>query len=1156
MIGTIKIKSTNNVLSYTSGSAGGGVVLDFSHSSVRKRSGSVFSYTSGSSEGEVILDFKGSTVRKQPRYWQDHTYEWLFRQSGSVATQADTITSQPSGDIVTITSQPSGDIVGDFRNATITSDSARSGSSSLPIVNDTGLLADTNTSESTGDVVGCFLPQNSNFANTNGQNVPKFIGTQCRQAGIDEGSRISRTVKQRRLARVVSASTRGSTNAQVCLHDTKIEEIATASASIVAQNFGTANGLKDTQEIVKHGEVYHWIGSLCPNEGDPPRFLQLYIYDTENEVSNRMRHFGGEGSGGLDQNIVPSLIGFLDEHNKLVRVFRTARDKCAGQFVPDFKIRLYSVAGSRQYDLPTCQTLGGIVFQSSQDTETDYDVIIQSKGGPPQRINKLHPSYMSLQFPLLFIFGQPVLYTIEFQKRGLPHCHTLLWVDDKDQIQRAENIDQYISAELPDPEDDPQGYRVVSEMMVHGPCGLADPSAACTKESRCSKNFPKRSNDATYFDKDGYAHYRIRETNIYTTRRGADLDNTHVVPYNRDLCLIFDAHINVEYCGWNMLIKYLFKYISKGTDRIVAQITRPIGEPPPPSHREQIQVDEIQNFVDGRYICPYEAFWRIFKFEIHCRHPDVQILCVHLQNMQVTTFRDRQPLEVIASDDGKKKTPLTEWLEYNKFYTDGRGFTYLDFPKHCVWYPNSKTWRPRQRQGQGSIGRLAHVHPSAGELFYFRMLLCHQKGCQSFEDIRTVNNRLYSTFRSACEAFRLLGDDKEWDTALMEACFSSTPSELRILFVQLLIFCEVSDPLKLWRKYWRRMSDDIPRTTSKSLRISQLHINDPVLEEYALFELEFILKTFSKSLEYFGLPPLSRDLLDELRNRELMEEKSYNHEELAQEVIHLVPRLNTDQKAICDRVLNTTTAKQQELIFVYGHGGTGKTFLWKTIINTLRSQGKIVLAVASSGIASLLLPSGRTAHSRLKFPLELTDESVCKITKNTHAGRSFLVVTSGTLSRSKKGATKPQTIASSIAESYLWNFFKVFTLTENIRLLQPGTSESEKESARIFASWLLDIGDGNIGEPDVEDSQSSFWVQIPDKYCIPDDDNRLSNLISFIYDKDTLQHPSARELQQKAIVCTRNDTADMINSQILKMVDSNSTIYKSSDEAIPLGNNR
>lgn len=71
----------------------------------------------------------------------------------------------------------------------------------------------------------------------------------------------------------------------------------------------------------------------------------------------------------------------------------------------------------------------------------------------------------------------------------------------------------------------------------------------------------------------------------------------------------------------------------------------------------------------------------------------------------------------------------------------------------------------------------------------------------------------------------------------------------------------------------------------------------------------------------------------------------------------------------------------KELFFVYGHGGTGKTFLWKTIICALRGIGQVVLAVASSGIASLLLPRGRTAHSRFKIPIDVDDLSTCEIKK-------------------------------------------------------------------------------------------------------------------------------------------------------------------------------
>ncbi|GJR77272.1 DNA helicase [Tanacetum coccineum] len=81
--------------------------------------------------------------------------------------------------------------------------------------------------------------------------------------------------------------------------------------------------------------------------------------------------------------------------------------------------------------------------------------------------------------------------------------------------------------------------------------------------------------------------------------------------------------------------------------------------------------------------------------------------------------------------------------------------------------------------------------------------------------------------------------------------------------------------------------------------------------------------------------------------------------------LQLESLLNVDQKAIYDLIMNADENSRQELIFVYGHGGT----------------------VASSCIAYLLLPSGHTAHSRFKFPLELTEESLCRITKNTQLGK-------------------------------------------------------------------------------------------------------------------------------------------------------------------------
>lgn len=153
------------------------------------------------------------------------------------------------------------------------------------------------------------------------------------------------------------------------------------------------------------GQLYHKIGSLCPEEDGMPQFLQLYIYDTENEVANRLRNFQNSGHG-LRADIVENLIHLLDDHNELVQLFRTARDKMEEANVPEFKVHLYGVVGSSQHELPTGDSIGAIVFEGGPDVETDFDVIIERHNRQLQRVNKLNASYMSLQFPLIFFFGE------------------------------------------------------------------------------------------------------------------------------------------------------------------------------------------------------------------------------------------------------------------------------------------------------------------------------------------------------------------------------------------------------------------------------------------------------------------------------------------------------------------------------------------------------------------------------------------------------------------------------------------------------------------------------------------------------------------------------------------------------------------------------
>ena len=79
------------------------------------------------------------------------------------------------------------------------------------------------------------------------------------------------------------------------------------------------------------------------------------------------------------------------------------------------------------------------------------------------------------------------IHTIEFQKRGLPHAHILITLDDKDKPRTTEDYDTIVSAEIPDPETHPLAYETVVQHMMHGPCGTMNSKASSMKEGKCSK---------------------------------------------------------------------------------------------------------------------------------------------------------------------------------------------------------------------------------------------------------------------------------------------------------------------------------------------------------------------------------------------------------------------------------------------------------------------------------------------------------------------------------------------------------------------------------------------------------------------------------------------------------------------------------------------
>jgi len=159
-------------------------------------------------------------------------------------------------------------------------------------------------------------------------------------------------------------------------------------------------------------------------------------------------------------------------------------------------------------------------------------------------------------------------------------------------------------------------------------------------------------------------------------------------------------------------------------------------------------------------------------------------------------------------------------------------------------------------------------------------------------------------------------------------------------------------------------------------------LSEDALKDRALYEIDQVLMRNGHRLEDFPTLPNSNYIPSIHGGNQLVQEElAYDQHSLTTDVDNVEDKLNDDQCSAYETILNAMTNKEGKLFFVYGSGETGKTFVWTTLLSRLLRQRKIVLAVASSGIAFLLLLVGRTAHSRFKISIDLHDESTCNITQ-------------------------------------------------------------------------------------------------------------------------------------------------------------------------------
>ena len=395
------------------------------------------------------------------------------------------------------------------------------------------------------------------------------------------------------------------------------------------------------------------------------------------------------------------------------------------------------------------------------------------------------------------IFGKTrcYMYTIEWQKRGLPHTHILIWLADK---MKSNQIDQVISAELPDPVVDKALFDIVTKNLIHGPCGHLKPNSTCMVDNKCSKNFPKHFLHETQADNDGYPLYRRRkpgeggfDTHLKLRGQQITVDNRWVVPHSPLLTKTFNAHVNVEVGNSVKSIKYICKYLHKGSDQAVFGL-----------EKHGAQRDEVARYEMGRYISSNEAVWRILKFPIH----------EHGQRVYFTAEN------VNARVQAPPVTTLTAFFDLCKHDDFARTLLYCDVPHYCTW--NSSKKFKRRSQGRpvhghpdikqtDALRRVYTVHPNNFECFCLRLLLHIVPGPTCFDDVRTFEGAVCPTFRDAANKQGLLEDDAHWNATLSEAAVVQSPLRLRSLFAIMLRSCEIADPQTLRLNYRDSMAEDI-----------------------------------------------------------------------------------------------------------------------------------------------------------------------------------------------------------------------------------------------------------------------------------------------------------------------------------------------------------
>ncbi|KAJ8940615.1 hypothetical protein NQ318_004539 [Aromia moschata] len=800
-------------------------------------------------------------------------------------------------------------------------------------------------------------------------------------------------------------------------------------------------------------------------------------------------------------------------------------------------------------------------------------------------------------------------YIIEFQTKGLPHAHIVVTFIPDDRLEDVEAVDAIISATIPDPESTPRLYEIIVANQLHCSSMPHDEHAACIQEAAdgtrtCSKRFPRKFREETVINartSSGMSEYRRPADGRTVEIRGRTFDNRWVVPYNPYASAKYQNHINFEVCGSLASIKYLHKYINKRSDatddkrerdgEVVAEEAGAGGGP--------VRVlDEIKQYQDGRNVGAMEAAWRLFEFRMHERSHAVMVLPLHLPGEDELFFDEDEGQEDIERRLGAP-SKLEAWFALNTANEAARAFKYQEIPEHFTW--DHGAWCPR-RQTSKMLGCIAEVSPAEErmEKFYLRKVLCHVRGATSFDHLLTFGGVSCRTFQEVCRRMNLFDHVDEFDLCLQEAALVRNPKRLRHLFA--MVCCLAADghnPAEmalLWRSYKNHLIDDfVYRGVERreALRLAAAEITAIVARN----------RRVNNVAAEYGIVVDDNDIEEETRALGELPDVDDEEEIPCQ---YYVYRLNHEQRTIFCQVMEAVVgnvavipnmpddvgravaeaAEQQRggnMFYVDGPGGTGKTYLYNVVLESIARMGLTGVAVAWTGIAAALLAGGTTAHKAFRLPLNIAETTVAGWPQEHPSSRDMraaaiivwdeapmtpkvalhavdrylrdltghrespmggkVVVLGGdfrqTLPVVPTGG-RNEIIGASLKTSYLWPTMNTYALRKNMRAVAAAIPQSDLVDGEPFAQWLLRLGEDGVPKVRVAGCSSTDVIRVPQRFVVAG----LPQLLAFVYGGEEYAGPCAVD---KVILTPTNAVVREVNEAIVAKLPGDAVTYFSTN---------